>query len=159
MQIANPQTSGPNKLIKLADLLKCGNLRICYLRTQPFFSYLRFADSLFCRLKTSANLLKHNFLPTSKGIKCSDSNTYKHFTDQAWGRISVVFPLKWPATELFFEKRCFILAVLWWKIVDLQLADWNTEEICGFAIWGLTRKKFRISNLRTGTLNKFTDFC
>ncbi len=38
-----------------------------------------------------------------------------------------------------FGKRCFILVVLWWKkFADWRVADWNSKEICGFAICGST---------------------
>jgi hypothetical protein len=121
MQIANSQTSGPTKLTNLADRPKCCNFRICYQRTQPFLAIC----DLFCRLKTSANPLKHNFLLTSIGLKCSNSNSYKqNFT----GRILAGFPMKRPTTDLTFEKKVFHPRC-------------PMVKNCGFAICGMEHQK------------------
>jgi hypothetical protein len=48
--------------------------------------------------------------------------------------------MKWPPWDQSIEKRCFILIVLWSKFADLQAEDWNTKEICGFAVFGLNVK-------------------
>jgi hypothetical protein len=46
------------------------------------------------------------------------------------------------------------------KLADLRFADWDTKQICGFAICGfaicvLIITNLRISDLRTGTPQKF----
>jgi hypothetical protein len=80
--------------------------------------------------------------------------------------------MKLPTTVRTFEKRRFILAVLYVEIfVGLRLAHWHTKEICAFATCGLTTTKCglavcgliikkRICYLRPGhtrTLKKFAD--
>jgi hypothetical protein len=43
------------------------------------------------------------------------------------------------------------------KFADLRLADWKTIDMFGFAIYGITVKKLRICDLRSGTAKTFAD--
>ncbi len=43
------------------------------------------------------------------------------------------------------------------KFADLRFAEWDTKEICGFAICGLIITNRRICHLRTGQSKKFSD--
>ncbi len=51
------------------------------------------------------------------------------------------------------QKHCFILC----NFADLRFADWETKEICGFAICGCIITNFRICDLRTGIPQIFAD--
>jgi hypothetical protein len=47
--------------------------------------------------------------------------------------------------------------VFFFFLADLQFADWDTKEICGFAISGLLVPDLLNWYLRTGTPQEFAD--
>ncbi len=53
--------------------------------------------------------------------------------------------------------KCELETFLLGEFDDLRFADWDTKEICGFAILGLIITYLRICDLRTGTPRKFAD--
>ncbi len=59
-----PKIANPQVFLDLQNLRKCGNLRICDLKTIYFLATCGFSicgPNYFCELKTSANLHIHNF--------------------------------------------------------------------------------------------------
>ncbi len=65
-------------------------------------------------------------------------------------------------------KNNIICKPMWWilirntaffleKFADLRFADWDTNEICGFAICRLIITNLRTCKLRTGTPQKFPE--
>jgi hypothetical protein len=48
------------------------------------------------------------------------------------------FAINWPTRDRIIKTGVSSSLSCYRKLTDCNFADWNTEEICGFAICGLT---------------------
>jgi hypothetical protein len=66
---------------------------------------------------------------------------FKYFTDQACGRILAGFAMKWPTRDRTFEKRCFILAVLCYKICRFAICGLEDQRIWRICLFRIDHEK------------------
>jgi hypothetical protein len=103
--------------------------------------------NLFCRLKTSENPQKtYNYYPNKYRLKMLGLQFLQHKLHQTNLRSYFkYFAMKWLTRDRTFEKRCFILAVLWWNIYGFSMSGLEHQNpnlqlairCGGFAICGL----------------------